>query len=166
VKAVFLMLGVGVVTLLISACNPDVPEVREFDVELQYGSEASVLMDPDFIEIKQNDTLILKVVSYQKGMLHVHGYDLALMVDQASTAVLEFEAVTTGRFEVMFHAVVLGVTDYSGDPLEVGSDETSDGGDAHDSGDERSSDESGEHDSAKTRQSADQLVGYLQVMPR
>ena len=135
-------------------------------MEFRYGSETSVLMDPNFIEIKQNDILILKVVSYQKGMLHVHGYGLALMVDEASTAVLEFEAVTAGRFEVMFYAAALGETDYSGDSLEVGRDETSDGGDAHDSGDERSSNESGEHDSAKTRQSADQLVGYLQVMPR
>ena len=165
-EKVFLMLGVGVVAVLISACTPDAPEVREFDVELQHGSEASVLMDPDFIEIEQNDTLILKVVSYQKGMLHVHGYDLALMVDQASTAVLEFEAVTTGRFEVMFHAVALEVTDYSGNSLEDDSDATSDGGDAHHSGDARSSDQSVQHEFAKTRQSADQLVGYLQVMPR
>jgi hypothetical protein len=155
IKLVGLMLGVAAVTFLIFACTPDAPEIRAVDVELQLGSAASVFMEPDFIEIKQDDTLILNVVSYQKGMLHIHGYDLALMVDQVGIAVLEFEAIATGRFEVMFHTAGPAAIALPENSREGSSDETSNDEDDHHSGDGYSSDESAGH-----------LMGYLQVMPR
>ena len=104
IRKISLALGLVMVTALVSVCSPDTLEIREFEVGIRGGEGFSASMEPKLIELKQNDTLILRVASYQKGMMHIHGYDLGLMVGPDSTAVLEFDAATTGRFEIMFHA--------------------------------------------------------------
>jgi len=147
-RAVLFRLGLGILTILISACSSGATEIREFEVGIHSSLGGHVSMDPDLIEAKQNDLIILRITSHQKGMLHLHGYDLALMVDVDSTAVLEFDAAITGRFEMMFHVVV----------PEVGANSENSHGD--------SSHISEEHGSGKIDQSVDQLLGYLQVIPR
>ena len=146
---------------LISACDSASPGVREIGIQIHRGLGTTVSMEPSLIETKHNDTLILNVASHQKGMIHIHGYDLGIMVAPDSIVVLEFDAVTTGRFEIMFHAVVLpAVGSENAQHADHHASHASNGGDG--------SVVSGEddHHAQKDGQSADQFLGHLQVMPR
>ena len=177
IKKISFALGLAMVAALVSVYSPDALEIREFEVGIRGGEGFGASMEPKLIELKQNDTLILRVASYQKGMMHIHGYDLGLMVGPDSTAVLEFDAATTGRFEIMFHAVVPKIATDSESERQHGTaghqdEEQNSSHDSHGShtNDEttagediaHSSDGLSEHQSEK----ADQFLGYLQVLPR
>ena len=140
------------------ACSATMPDTREIEVQIQRSSVGVIVMEPDLIEAKQDDTLVLSIASEKAGMMHIHGYDLGIMLSLENATVFEFDAATTGRFEVMFHA--------------VGSNDSSHSHDAHDhashkgSSDEADNHTSHEPSSSDEGQSIDQFLGYLQVMPR
>ncbi|MBG94291.1 MAG: hypothetical protein CL793_03395 [Chloroflexi bacterium] len=158
IRNLFLVCVFATLLYVAVACGSTKPETQEIEVRIQLSSVGVIVMDPDLIEAKQDDTLVLSIVSEKEGMMHIHGYDLGIMVSPENAAVFEFDAATTGRFEVMFHA--------------VGSNDSSHSHDAHGHASHKgSSDEADNHTSHETSssgegQSIDQFLGYLQVMPR
>ena len=143
------------------ACSATMTDTQEIEVQIQRSSVGVIVMEPDLIEAKQDDTLVLSIASEKAGMMHIHGYDLGIMLSPENATVFEFDAATTGRFEVMFHAVGSKTGDDASHSHEA--DAHASHKDSSDEADHHASHEVSSHDEG---QSIDQFLGYLQVMPR
>ena len=161
IRPVMLVCIVATLLSAVLACGATKPETREIEVQIQKSSGGVIVMAPDLIETKQDDTLVLRIASEKEGMIHIHGYDLGIMVSPQNAVVFEFDAATTGRFEAMFHAVGSKTGDDASHSHDA--DAHASHKDSSDEADHHASHEVSSHDEG---QSIDQFLGYLQVLPR
>jgi plastocyanin len=94
-----LLVSALLLALVIAACGGGDPEELEIPVSIVDGQ-----MSPDTIEVKQGDTVTLKVESNEHGEFHLHTYDIEKEVGGADPVDLLFVADATGRFRITFHA--------------------------------------------------------------
>lgn len=85
-------------TLALSACGGGGPQSVE--VAVQVGNEK---MNPETVQVKQGDTVTLKINAAEAGEFHLHGYDLEQDLEEAEVADMVFVAEATGRFRITFH---------------------------------------------------------------
>jgi hypothetical protein len=99
---VLILITVLVLVGLFVALRPDPPAEgpRERTAEIEVRSDT---MDPSEVVVGEGDTVRLEISGERPAELHLHGYDLEAEVEPGETAVLEFEATLTGRFEVEDH---------------------------------------------------------------
>jgi hypothetical protein len=96
---VVLLAAALLIVIVIAACGGSDPEELEIPVSIVDGQ-----MSPDTIEVKQGDTVTLKVESEEYGDFHLHTYDIEKEVGGAEPVDLIFVADATGRFRITFHA--------------------------------------------------------------
>ena len=96
---VVLLAATLLIVIVIAACGGSDPEELEIPVSIVDGQ-----MNPDIIEVKQGDTVTLKVESEEHGDFHLHTYDIEKEVGGAEPVDLIFVADATGRFRITFHA--------------------------------------------------------------
>ena len=96
---VVLLASALLIVIVIAACGGSDPEELETPVSIVDGQ-----MSPDTIEVKQGDTVTLKVESEEHGDFHLHTYDIEKEVGGAELVDLIFVADATGRFRITFHA--------------------------------------------------------------
>ena len=96
-----LTLGLILPVLMLAAlCGPaGPPEHRTFDVSFTDGK-----LEPDTLEVKQGDSVVLRVESDRPGSIHLHGYDIEQEVAAGAMGEFEFIADATGRFLLNFHS--------------------------------------------------------------
>ena len=76
------------------------PEKREFDLGIV---DRKLNLDPPVIEVKQGDTVNIRIASDEHGNFHLHGYDIVVGVGPDETATMDFTANATGKFPITFH---------------------------------------------------------------
>ena len=85
----------------LAACGGDSePETRTFDLEI---SDAGLNLDRMDMDVKQGDTVTLRIDTDEHGTFHLHGYDIEREVGPDDTATMEFLANATGKFDITFH---------------------------------------------------------------
>ena len=89
--------------MLVAACGGGEPEELEVPVKVEHEK-----LDPETIKVKQDDKVTLKIEAEEPGEFHIHGYDIERDVQPGEVAELFFEADTTGKFKITFHAVETG----------------------------------------------------------
>ena len=98
-RLTFLALALSSVAL--AACGGDgQPEERAFDLKIEHRKLDLV---PAVVEVKQNDSVTLRVEADEHGTVHLHGYDVEIGVRPGETATMAFVANATGRFSITFH---------------------------------------------------------------
>ena len=84
-----------------AACGDDSePEERTFDLTIE---DRKLDLGPAVIEVKQNDTVTLRIDADEHGTFHLHGYDIKIDVGPDKTATMDFVANATGGFRIAFH---------------------------------------------------------------
>lgn len=98
--SVILTLGVvaGLGLLLAAACGTSGPTHLEMLVKLEEAG-----LSPRVIQVKQGDTVMLKIQAHKVGELHLHGYDIEQELAAGAVTEMQFTADATGRFKLTFH---------------------------------------------------------------
>ena len=132
-RAWMVLFAVALVSSVVAAaCGGGDPEHVEIAVSVADGK-----MTPKTINVKQGDTVTLKIKGDVPGEFHLHTYDVETDIGESGPVDMAFVARATGRFRITFHE-------------EAGEEEHSEEGeDGHDE------DEGGEVD-----------LGFLEVQPR
>ena len=94
-----LLIPALLLVLVIAACGGGDPEELEIPVSIVDGE-----MSPETIDVKQGDTVTLRVESDEHGEFHLHTYDIVKEVGGAGSVGFLFVADATGRFRITFHA--------------------------------------------------------------
>ena len=88
---------------LTAACGGSAPEEVEIAVTIRDDR-----MSPATIQVKQDDTVTLKIDSDIPGAFHLHGYDIEREVQPGEVSDLAFTADATGRYRIAFHKASSG----------------------------------------------------------
>ena len=120
---------VGLVLLVTGSCaGADLP--TEVDIDLSIENR-TINFDSSIITVKHEDVGILNIVSDERGVLHIHGYDLKVDVVPGEDSFLMVTWNATGKFPIVFH------TDERSDKEDMYSQTEEDKGhDAHQEEDE------------------------------
>ena len=90
-----------IIGAVLGACGDESePEDRVFDLTI---SDGKLDLDPSDIQVKQGDTVTLRIDADEHGSFHLHGYDLEVGVSPDETASMGFTADATGAFRITFH---------------------------------------------------------------
>lgn len=65
--------------------------------------DAALISGPTRIQVRQGDSVVLRVTSDRADELHLHGYDLEAQLQPEVAANLGFVADRSGRFELELH---------------------------------------------------------------
>ncbi|MDP6350175.1 MAG: cupredoxin domain-containing protein [Chloroflexota bacterium] len=121
------LLRTTLLLFVLAACAGAEPQARTIDITID-----GIDVQPEAIEVNQNDTLTLNLTSEHPILFHLHGYDLARQINPGETAVLEFEAAATGRFTLGLHGELPEMADMpEADHDEDAHEEASDDGTVH-----------------------------------
>lgn len=71
------------------------PQDRSFDVTV-----SSAGMSPDTLQIREGDSVTIRIVADAEVRFHLHGYDLKTDVRPGAPATLAFRADKSGKFEI------------------------------------------------------------------
>ena len=100
-KIGLLVISLLVIGAVLGACgSASEPEDQVFDLTI---SDGKLDLDPSVIQVKQGDTVTLRIDGDELGTFHLHGYDLEVDVSPDDTASVEFTADATGAFRITFH---------------------------------------------------------------
>ena len=80
-------------------CVSDGPKEMEFNLEILDGA----LVGPKLIDSTRGDTVTFNVRSNENGLLHLHGYDVELILRKGNLASFVLEVEATGRFLMTLH---------------------------------------------------------------
>ena len=81
--------------------GPSAPaSAQEFRFELAGGR---VISAPEALRVKRGSAVIIRVSSDKADELHLHGYDLELVLKAGQPGVLLFTAKEAGRFDLELH---------------------------------------------------------------
>ena len=138
----------------LAACGGGGPRDLRIAVSFAVKLEGDKL-NPETIQVRQGDTVTLKIEPDRPGEFHLHGYDIEKDLEAKQVTELVFVADATGRFRVTFHAAEEEHQSHGGEtpePSAAGQSGTpeSDGGshqDGHTEGEEVD-------------------IGFLEVRPR
>lgn len=83
-----------------AALPPEALEPLRIELRIQQGQRVE---GPEMIRVRQGERLSLRVLSDQDDELHLHGYDLRLVLRGNVPAQLDFTAQHSGRFEYELH---------------------------------------------------------------
>lgn len=83
---------------LVAGCGGGEPQAVEIAVTIRDDQ-----MSPDTIQVKQDDTVTLRIDSDIPGAFHLHGYDIEREVRPGDVTNLSFTADATGRYRIAFH---------------------------------------------------------------
>jgi FtsP/CotA-like multicopper oxidase with cupredoxin domain len=79
---------------------PEALEPLQIELRIEQGQRTE---GPEMIRVRQGERLSLRVLSDQDDELHLHGYDLRLVLRANMPAQLDFTARHSGRFEYELH---------------------------------------------------------------
>ena len=85
-------------TAFMASCGSSAPEDLAFDLAIADRS-----MEPDSVQVNQNDTVTLNFTADEPGSLHLHGYDIEEDTLPGSAVTMSFVANATGNFMLTFH---------------------------------------------------------------
>ena len=94
----------------LAACGGGEPQDRAFQLTIRNGA----LEGETELEARQGDSVTFEAATDAPGALHLHGYDLELVVSPDAPASLTFEAHATGAYAIAFHPAGPG---HGGDAL-------------------------------------------------
>ena len=80
-------------------CTDDRPENVEINIDILNGS----LVSSGSTVADRGDTVTFKIRSNEDGLLHLHGYDVQLVLRQGVLTRFLLEANATGRFLITLH---------------------------------------------------------------
>ena len=152
--------------LLVVACGPsagsNAPE--EVSVAVKFAKDR---LTPDTVQVKQGDTVTLRLDTDRPGAFHLHGYDLERAATVGTVTDFQFVADATGRFRITFHGSDDETDNPGHDSAAPDSGGTDTAGQGHHGGDTKSQ-EVGGHDEQEsvTEELAELEVGFLEVLPR
>ncbi len=109
-------LRVTLALLLIAVTLPGTTraqEAKRFELVI---AERHLVEGGPTVKVRQGDKVELVWRSDEPAGLHLHGYDLEVVVLPGEATVLAFQATTAGRFPVSSHGIG-GVDDHSHRPL-------------------------------------------------
>ena len=98
VKLLPLLSAFTVLTILGCSSDASIPMIVNIDVAIQERN-----MTPSEILVKEDDTLILKIVSDESGTLHIHGYRVEQRIEKDGETKLKLDTGATGQFNIAFH---------------------------------------------------------------
>lgn len=87
-------------TLAAAVWGSAMAETRTFEFRPADGKLAS---GEGVVRNRQEDELVLNLISDRSGQLHIHGYDLAIDLAAGKVSAVKFDAYATGRFPVTSH---------------------------------------------------------------
>jgi len=73
---------------------------KVFELTVKQGKLAS---GPATLAAREGDDIVIRVTSDRADELHLHGYDLEMMLKANEPAELSFKALRSGRFEYELH---------------------------------------------------------------
>ena len=91
--------------VLAGASLPALAAERHFDVAISAGA---LVGSDTTLQVEQDDSVTLRLVSDQALELHLHGYDLELALSAGEPATLSFVATFSGRFPLEAHGTAPG----------------------------------------------------------
>ena len=101
-KASASVIGVLAATILVACGGGDAgPQSRQFTMNIEHRA---IDLDSGVISVTQGDHVTLKFSADEKGLVHLHGYDLEQEVAPGQPTIFEFVADATGRYNFTFHA--------------------------------------------------------------
>ena len=94
---------VGLILLFTVSCSEaDLPIEVNIDISIE---NRTINFDSSIIKVKHQDTGILNIVSDERGVLHIHGYDLKVDIMPNEEFLLTIPWNATGKFPIAFHTV-------------------------------------------------------------
>jgi hypothetical protein len=92
---------VAIIAAVTAACGgASEAEERAFDLTIE---DRKLDLDPAVMEVKQKDSVTLRIDADEHGTFHLHGYDIEIEVGPDETATMDFVANATGGFPITFH---------------------------------------------------------------
>jgi hypothetical protein len=102
-KACLLLASMLAAAAMLLACGSEsLPESREFELII---NEGKLDLDPPIVKVKQGDDVTLKFRTDEGGEIHLHGYDLKIIVAPEEVVDLTLTANATGKFDFEMHPV-------------------------------------------------------------
>lgn len=95
VLAVISVLVLGGLFLILRPDPPAASALGERSVDLEITEDG---MSPEEVSVREGDRVTLGITSDRPVEIHVHGYDLAEVVEPGEPTELSFEPDLTGRF--------------------------------------------------------------------
>lgn len=83
-----------------AAAVPARPSPRTYELVVKDGRLAA---GPATIQVRQGDVVLLRITSDRADELHLHGYDLSVLLTPGAPAELLFTADRSGRFDYELH---------------------------------------------------------------
>ena len=99
-KSVIYVFGL-ILLFAVSCSEADLPTEVNIDLSIE---NRTINFDSSIIKVKHQDTGILNIVSDERGVLHIHGYDLKVDVMPRGESLLTIPWHATGKFPIAFHA--------------------------------------------------------------
>lgn len=99
-KKIGLVLGLVLLVALFVLLKPLPLEEESREFELTIKDKKLV---PSTMKVNEGDNVTFKVNSDEKGLLHLHGYDIEKEVNPGEVTILSFKADITGTFDIELH---------------------------------------------------------------
>jgi hypothetical protein len=100
-----------VLVLAVALARGAAAEDIAFDFKIAAGHLTS---GPQNILVHQGDHVTLRWNTDRRITLHLHGYDIEIVVEPGTAKVMSFNAYATGRFPIHIHARGAGAEDTLG----------------------------------------------------
>ena len=92
-------------TTLVACSNNSEEETEKATVFNLKIVDGELNIESGLIRAKQGDGIILRVDAYEKGVLHLHGYEIFREVGPGESTDIELVADDIGRSSITFHPV-------------------------------------------------------------
>ena len=100
-KKKLLVCVIGLILLVTGSCTgADLPTEVDIDLSIE---NSTINFDSSIITVKYEDVGILNIGSDERGVLHIHGYDLKVDVVPEKDSLLTVTWNATGKFPIVFH---------------------------------------------------------------
>ncbi len=98
-------IAVMLVLLAIGICNTQAEEIHSFEITLVNGDVSG---DEDVIRVLEGDQVEIAWTSDKALDIHLHGYDVQMILVAGQRKIMSLTAHFTGRFPIEVHGTGLG----------------------------------------------------------
>jgi len=87
--------------IILLACTDSNTKTETHSINLNIKN--GTLVEEITIKANQKDTIIFNIRSDQRGIVHLHGYNIEMPAEKNILNTSTIEATTTGKFAIAFH---------------------------------------------------------------